>query len=66
MFFLSFVCYLNLKNFEPFYRKKITLPKTHAGEHRFMWNAVEYSSGIYLIRLESGTEVQIRKAVLIR
>jgi len=29
LFFLSFVVYLNLKNFEPFYRKKITLPTNY-------------------------------------
>ncbi len=37
-----------------------------AGEHRIIWNAEGFSSGIYLIRMVSGRNEQIRKAALIR
>ena len=37
-----------------------------AGYHSINWNAFNYPSGIYLIRLESGTYSKTQKVVLIK
>lgn len=37
-----------------------------AGEHTAMWNAADMPSGIYIVQLESGNQVFIRKITLIK
>jgi hypothetical protein len=38
----------------------------YPGAYEFLWNAADLSSGLYFIKLASGNEVQIKKAVLIK
>lgn len=37
-----------------------------AGTHRLTWNASGLSSGVYLIRLQAGNQIQTRKALLVK
>jgi len=37
-----------------------------AGKHKVVWDASGFSSGIYFVRLESGTVVQTQKIVLMK
>ena len=36
------------------------------GNYEVVWNATEYSSGVYFIRLVSGKHVETRKILLIK
>jgi hypothetical protein len=40
--------------------------KLITGEHEVVWNASGFSSGIYFVRLQSGTVVQTQKIVLVK
>ena len=37
-----------------------------AGSHQLMWDASEFSSGVYMVKLEAGSDVSTRKVVLMR
>ena len=37
-----------------------------AGEHRVVWNAVNYASGIYYIQIRANQEVQTQKVMLLK
>jgi hypothetical protein len=44
----------------------IVSDELQAGTHNFAWNATRFASGIYMYRLQSGSEVQTRKLVLVK
>jgi len=60
--------FTSLKVFDVLGREVATLvnKELSAGEHSVQWNATEMPSGIYLYRLESGTNVSTRKLVLVK
>jgi hypothetical protein len=37
-----------------------------AGAYEILWNANNYSSGVYFYRIEAGSFVQVKKMVLIK
>ena len=37
-----------------------------AGEHSVIWNAVNYSSGIYYIQVKANQDIQTQKVVLLK
>ena len=36
------------------------------GKHRFTWNAKNYATGFYLIKMKAGKFIQTRKMLLLR
>lgn len=44
----------------------LTWGQLGAGTHRLAWNASGLSSGVYLIRLQAGNQIQTRKALLVK
>lgn len=44
----------------------LTWGQLGAGTHRLTWNASGLSSGVYLIRLQAGNQIQTRKALLVK
>ena len=37
-----------------------------AGEHKIVWNAIDYSSGIYYIQININDNIQTQKVVLLK
>ena len=37
-----------------------------AGEHKIVWNAIDYSSGIYYIQINANDNIQTQKVVLLK
>ena len=40
--------------------------KLTAGEHKIVWNADEYASGVYFVKLENGKKYQTQKLLLLK
>ncbi len=59
---------ISLEIFNLLGQKVETLYDGHqsAGEHSYIWNAGEYATGIYLIRLTNGTEVETKRVTLLK
>ena len=59
---------ISLKIYNPSGQEVITLVDDfrNAGTHQIEWNAEEYTSGIYLVRLQAGNSSMIRKMILLK
>ena len=40
--------------------------KLEIGQHEFLWNGTNYSSGVYFIKIQSGDIVKTRKMILLK
>ncbi|MBT3228346.1 MAG: T9SS type A sorting domain-containing protein [Candidatus Marinimicrobia bacterium] len=67
-FTLSFASHIKLSVFDLAGKQIDVLISDYlpAGNHQIVWNAQNQVSGVYLVRLESGTETQIRRMTLLK
>ena len=67
-FTLSFASHIKLSVFDLAGKQIDVLISDYlpAGNHLIVWNAQNQVSGVYLVRLESGTETQIRRMTLLK
>jgi hypothetical protein len=59
---------VNLKVYDVLEREMATLVngQEDAGEHEAEWNGEGCATGVYLYRLSTGSQMQVRKMILIR